>query len=213
MIINKTTKFITKQLAETEYLQQSFTTFANVASSINKISGFVLLNCPEKKRKGDLAFQIICKKKSFYLDIERDTILYQKIFCDVDFVLSINNKYFFDVGELHISAIVEFRLNERILVIEVIDKSSEESCLEYRFKDKDFPIILGRGDCEIKINCKSVSKNQFNLNLNKDGNIVIQDGFNNKESRNGTWLLCVGKTKLKSGSIYKYHKKLFKIDF
>ena len=60
---------------------------------------------------------------------------------------------------------------------------------KYKFNNKDSPITIGRKDCKINIKSTIFSKNQSTLIYEKN-KWFICDGFEEKRSTNGTWLIC-----------------------
>jgi len=83
---------------------------------------------------------------------------------------------------------------------------------KYDFSSSDSPITIGRKNCVITINSNAISKNQSTLFF-ENKSWFITDGFENKGSTNGTWLLLDSKHEINEPVHIKIGSNVIKIDF
>jgi len=99
-----------------------------------------------------------------------------------------------------------------LIVVITKDNGLTNEKITYHFDPKDSPVTIGRGDCKIKLNYSSLSKKHCTIYYNIYSNIwEIYDGFENKESTNGTWLLVNSKHEIKEDTLVKIDSRSFKI--
>jgi hypothetical protein len=104
--------------------------------------------------------------------------------------------------------IFEFNLN----IVISKDKCVTNEKLTYNFEPKDSPVTIGRGDCKITLNYSSLSKKHCTICYNLYYNTwEIHDGFEDKKSTNGTWLLVNSKYEIKEDTFVKIDNNTFKI--
>lgn len=84
---------------------------------------------------------------------------------------------------------------------------------KFDFTIKDSSIIIGRGKkSSVKIEASILSKQHCTINYNTDYKTwEIKDGFANKPSLNGTWLLLNSKYKLVEDSFIKIGNNVINI--
>lgn len=83
----------------------------------------------------------------------------------------------------------------------------------YTFTKDDKTIKVGRmSDCEIRFEGSSLSRYQLTIEYNEDKGWVVVDGFNGKNSTNGTWLYVEGFYEITDGITVKIGQTLFRIN-
>ena len=129
----------------------------------------------------------------------------------------IKNKDHFLIGNYIFS--VELGENDDYIRIIVIHSQNENNSINYIFKRplKNQYILIGRSSkCNIHINSNLLSKMHCNISYDYDKKTyTIKDGFNNKYSTNGTWLVVNDKIKIINNNydeFIKIGKKILKIE-
>lgn len=75
--------------------------------------------------------------------------------------------------------------------------------------EEDQEIVIGRTPgCDIKIEDKLLSKMQATIR-NEDGDWVLYDGCQGRESTNGTWLYLNEDCEIEHGMIFKSNQTFF----
>ena len=72
-------------------------------------------------------------------------------------------------------------------------------------------MVIGRTpNCDIRIEDKLLSKAQATIRLNEEGNNwVLIDGFEGRESTNGTWLYLNEDCDIEDGMVFKSNQTFF----
>ncbi len=141
--------------------------------------------------------------------------IYYKIPIEIGY--KIKNKDRFQIGNNFFSVEIGENNNDIRIIIEDLD--NQNNSLSYIFKKpkKNKPILLGRSSkCNIHISSNLLSKIHCNIIYDYDNNnFIMKDGFNNKYSTNGTWLVVNDKIDIinnKYEDYIKIGKKILKIE-
>jgi hypothetical protein len=141
--------------------------------------------------------------------------IYYKIPIEIGY--KIKNKERFQIGNNFFSVEIGENNNDIRIIIEDLD--NQNNSLSYIFKKpkKNKPILLGRSSkCNIHISSNLLSKIHCNIIYDYDNNnFIMKDGFNNKYSTNGTWLVVNDKIDIinnKYEDYIKIGKKILKIE-
>ncbi len=74
--------------------------------------------------------------------------------------------------------------------IKVILHVSKEEKVAYVFRKEESPVTIGRkSSCGIRIDSTLLSKEHCHLNYTNENKWELKDGYNDRSSTNGTWLL------------------------
>lgn len=83
----------------------------------------------------------------------------------------------------------------------------------YTFTKEDKVIKIGRmSDCDIRFEGSSLSRYQLTIEYNEEKGWVVADGYNGKNSTNGTWLYVEGFFEITDGTTAKIGQSLFTMD-
>ncbi len=73
-------------------------------------------------------------------------------------------------------------------------------------------IRIGRlHSCEIHIEDNSLSKYQANISYDPEKGWILMDGYEGRQSTNGTWLYLSDNYSLYDGMVFKAHQTLLKV--
>jgi hypothetical protein len=141
--------------------------------------------------------------------------IYYKIPIEIGY--KIKNKDRFQIGKNFFTVEIGENNNDIRIIIEDLD--NQNNSLSYIFKkpNKNKPILLGRSSkCNIHISSNLLSKIHCNIIYDYDNNnFIMKDGFINKFSTNGTWLVVNDKIDIinnKYEDYIKIGKKILKIE-
>ena len=109
---------------------------------------------------------------------------------------------------------VVFSVNviESSLNISIVKNLKSDDKLTFSFEPKDSPISIGRGDCTIKLAHPSLSKLHCSIIFNKSSKCwEIRDGYGDRNSTNGTWLMINSKHEIDDETFVKIGNNTFRI--
>lgn len=90
---------------------------------------------------------------------------------------------------------------------------SKDNRTVYYFKSSDSPILIGRSKCTITLDYSFLSKKHCSIVFNKDENCwEISDGFSNRPSLNGTWLMVNSKYEINDRTFVKIGNNILKVN-
>ena len=129
----------------------------------------------------------------------------------------IKNKDHFLIGNFNFS--IELGENDNYIRIILENSQNENNSINYIFKKplENQNILIGRSSkCNVHIGSNLLSKIHCNISYDYDKKIyIIKDGFYNKNSTNGTWLVINDKIKIinnNNDEFIKIGKKILKIE-
>ena len=119
--------------------------------------------------------------------------------------------------QIHIPQNLDLNSNDENanLKLKIFGGPSAGEIYYYRYQGLEKQIVIGRTpDCDIRINDKLLSKNQATIAFAEQQTIVngvidtqlawvLSDGFNGKNSTNGTWLYLNEDFQMREGMIFK----------
>ena len=149
------------------------------------------------------------QKKYFLKDLGEGSGTFVKI----DQEIPLKPGYIISFGDSHMVATVEApsRVKQSSdIMLKFLDGPKSDEV--YTFKTEDKVIKVGRmSDCEIKFDGNSLSRYQLTIEYKEDKGWVVIDGYNGKQSTNGTWLYVEGLHEITNNMTVKIGQTLFKL--
>jgi hypothetical protein len=153
-----------------------------------------------------IVFRRISQK--YYIKNGEDTSKNDKslIYVKLDPKYEIKMKKFFFIGD-SLFYVEPSLTNENKVNIEFFSKAFQK---KFELKAEDSPITIGRKGCKINLNATIYSKNQCTVFCEKN-KWYICDGYEDKKSTNGTWLLVDNKHEISNSTSLKIGSNVIKI--
>lgn len=154
-----------------------------------------------------------------YIRVQKPMQIKKKLFFSLNQVVILVDPYSLRTGSSTYKKTVTSQSNslntnteEEIVVYVYNNGKGDNENSVFRFKPQDSPVLIGRSKCSITINSSSLSKRHCCLSFNKEERLwEIIDGYANKPSLNGTWMVLNSKYEINEKTFVKVGDNVLKI--